>query len=218
MTRFRNDFEKPDEHRPGQLPPGPAARINRLDSATTTSNDCSGAALSAPGTTNVHSSAGECRRRARHHATTYSQRRTEPLRSTERPSKAKALLVTSRPSIPAPPPPPPPSALALSPPSISMRRNGSSTHLNQIRRINLGPDQNDSSGYGLYLVRLPVSITPGECTFQGYGAELSVTVEHEFTPDFLPSAFQKPGHQRCRRPARTVRLRDRSGPAFTRIS
>ena len=63
-------------------------------------------------------------------------------------------------------------------------------HLNEIRRINIGPDQNDSSGYGLYLVRLPVSITPGECTLQGHGAELSVSVEHEFTPDFLPSAFR----------------------------
>ena len=63
-------------------------------------------------------------------------------------------------------------------------------HLNQIRRISLGPDQNDSSGYGLYLVRMPVSITPGECTYNGHGAELSVTVEHEFTPDFLPTTFQ----------------------------
>ena len=63
-------------------------------------------------------------------------------------------------------------------------------HLNQIRRISLGPDQNDSSGYGLYLVRLPVSILPGDCTYQGHGAELSVTVEHEFAPDFLPTTFQ----------------------------
>ncbi len=62
--------------------------------------------------------------------------------------------------------------------------------LAQIRRINHGPDQNDSSGYGLYLVRLPVSITPGECTYQGYGAEIAVTAEHEFPPDFLQSAFR----------------------------
>ena len=63
-------------------------------------------------------------------------------------------------------------------------------HLNEIRRISLGPDQNDSSGYGLYLVRMPVSITPGDCTYRGHGADLSVRVEHEFTPDFLPSTFQ----------------------------
>ena len=36
---------------------------------------------------------------------------------------------------------------------------------------------------------MPVSITPGECTYNGHGAELSVTVEHEFTPDFLPTTF-----------------------------
>ena len=63
-------------------------------------------------------------------------------------------------------------------------------HLNWIRRINLGPDQNDSSGYGLYVVRLPVSITPGECTYQGHGADITFTVEHEFTPDFLPATFK----------------------------
>ena len=53
----------------------------------------------------------------------------------------------------------------------------------------MGPDQNDSYGYGLYLVRLPVSITPGECTYQGHGADLSVQVEHEFGPYFLPTTF-----------------------------
>ena len=63
-------------------------------------------------------------------------------------------------------------------------------HLNQIRRINLGPDQNDSSGYGLYLVRMPVSITPGEKTYHGFGAEFTVTVEHEFTPGFVASTFR----------------------------
>ena len=63
-------------------------------------------------------------------------------------------------------------------------------HLNHIRRINQGPDQNDSSGYGLYLVRMPVSITPGEKTYQGFGAEVALHVEHEFTPDFLPTTFR----------------------------
>ena len=62
-------------------------------------------------------------------------------------------------------------------------------HLNEIRRINLGPDQNDSSGYGLYLVRMPVSISPGEKTYQGFGADVAVTVEHEFGPDFFPQHF-----------------------------
>ena len=63
-------------------------------------------------------------------------------------------------------------------------------HLNEIRRLSIGPDQSDSAGYGLYLMRLPVSITPGECTYQGHGADLSVTVEHEFGKAFLPSTIR----------------------------
>ena len=63
-------------------------------------------------------------------------------------------------------------------------------HLNEIRRNNRGPDQNDSSAYGLYLIRVPVSITPGQRTGQGYGAELSIKAEHEFGPDFLAKTFR----------------------------
>ena len=39
-------------------------------------------------------------------------------------------------------------------------------------------------------MRLPASITPGECTYQGHGGELSVHVEHQFGPDFLPTTFR----------------------------
>jgi len=63
-------------------------------------------------------------------------------------------------------------------------------HLNEIRRLSIGPDQSDSAGYGLYLMRLPVSITPGECTYHGHGADLAVTVEHEFGKSFLPSTIR----------------------------
>jgi hypothetical protein len=37
---------------------------------------------------------------------------------------------------------------------------------------------------------MPVSITPGECTYQGHGAEVALTVEHEFPPDFLRSTIR----------------------------
>ena len=63
-------------------------------------------------------------------------------------------------------------------------------HLSEIRRVNIGDDNTDSAGYGLYLVRMPVSITPGEKTVMGYGAEISVTAKHEFAPDFLASTFR----------------------------
>ena len=64
--------------------------------------------------------------------------------------------------------------------------------LNQIRRLNLGPDQNDASGYGLYYVRMPVSITPGECTYQGYGGTTSpCTWSTSSRPTSSPSTFQR---------------------------
>ncbi len=63
-------------------------------------------------------------------------------------------------------------------------------HLNQIRRVNMGDDIADSAGYGLYLIRMPVSIQPGECTLKGHGARLSATVRHKFGTDFLASTFR----------------------------
>ena len=63
-------------------------------------------------------------------------------------------------------------------------------HLNQIRRTNMGDDIADSAGYGLYLLRMPVSIQPGECTRKGHGAVLTATLRHDFGPDFLPKTFR----------------------------
>ena len=51
-------------------------------------------------------------------------------------------------------------------------------HLNQLRRINLGADNADAAGYGLYLIRIPVSIQPGECTYKGHGAVMTITAKH----------------------------------------
>src|ERR1051325_11365468 len=63
-------------------------------------------------------------------------------------------------------------------------------HLNQIRRINLGDDNSDSAGYGMYLVRMPASITPGEKTRENHGAQMIFTAQHQFEPDFLPRTFR----------------------------
>ena len=54
----------------------------------------------------------------------------------------------------------------------------------------MGDDTADSAGYGLYLIRMPVSIQPGECTRKGHGAILTTTVRHDFGPDFLPTTFR----------------------------
>lgn len=63
-------------------------------------------------------------------------------------------------------------------------------HLNELRRVNMGVDRDESAGYGLYLVRLPVSILPGQKTREGYGAELMITAQHEFPPSFLAGTYR----------------------------
>lgn len=64
------------------------------------------------------------------------------------------------------------------------------THLHRLRRVNLGDDNADSAGYGLYLMRVPVSISPGERTVRGFGAEVNLTVRHDFGPRFLQSTYR----------------------------
>lgn len=63
-------------------------------------------------------------------------------------------------------------------------------HLNQLRRVNMGDDIADSAGYGLYLVRMPVSVQTGECTNKGHGAILTATLRHDFDRNFLASTFR----------------------------
>ena len=63
-------------------------------------------------------------------------------------------------------------------------------HGNELRRTNLGDDTADSAGYGLYLVRMPVSIQPGEITNSGHGALVRATLYHDFAPDYLHTTFR----------------------------
>jgi hypothetical protein len=64
------------------------------------------------------------------------------------------------------------------------------TALHQWRRINAGDDLTDMAGYGLYLLRMPVSIMPGPETYQGKGAIVSMEARHELTPDLLENTFR----------------------------
>ncbi len=195
MTRFRNDFENQLSSDLANFHLVLAARINRLDSATTTSATAPGAALSAPGTTNIQApSAGSNSAAASllNPSSGLFPSYTQPNlfgssapglfnslgvgpNALTTPSAANAAALT----------------LGVEPTVYLEEKQRFLNYLNHLRRLNLGPDQNDSSGYGLYLVRLPVSIVPGECTYQGHGADVAVQVEHEFTPDFLPSAFRR---------------------------
>jgi hypothetical protein len=63
-------------------------------------------------------------------------------------------------------------------------------HLHRIRRVNLGDDTSDSAGYGLYLMRVPISIQPGDCTQKGWGAIANMTARPDFGPRFLPATYR----------------------------
>ena len=196
MTRFRTDFENQMSADLANFHLVLAARINRLDSATTTQTTALGAALAAPGTTNVTAPKADAATVLGTTNTLFNNSSSPSLFGSQimpnqgtfgglglatnnfnpingnSPAAASALGVGVDPTV------------------YLDEKKRFLDHLNEIRRINLGPDQNDSSGYGLYLVRLPVSITPGECTYHGFGADLSIQVEHEFGPEFLPTTFR----------------------------
>jgi hypothetical protein len=198
LTRFRRDVESEMNKDLANFHLVLAARIGRLDAATTTQTTSLAAALSAPGTTHL----------------------AVPTAGTGAVSAAGAGTPAGS-STPAIPPTMTPSfgagstfdwsktafgnltldrnvaggsagtlSLGVDPTVYLDEKKRFLEHLNELRRLNLGPDQNDSSGYGLFLVRMPVSITPGEWTYQGHGAELAVTIEHEFPSNFLQTTYR----------------------------
>lgn len=63
-------------------------------------------------------------------------------------------------------------------------------HLNEIRRVNEGDDTSDSPGYSLNLVRVPVSLLPGEMTRAGHGAEVTITARPHVSPELLPKVYR----------------------------
>jgi hypothetical protein len=63
-------------------------------------------------------------------------------------------------------------------------------HLNELRRINEGDDTADSPGYGLHLIRIPISILPGTLTRKGYGAQITITATPYLGRDLLPTTFR----------------------------
>jgi hypothetical protein len=63
-------------------------------------------------------------------------------------------------------------------------------HLNELRRINEGDDSADAPGYALNLVRIPVSITPGQKTRKGHGAEITITVDPDLDAALLPNTVR----------------------------
>jgi len=63
-------------------------------------------------------------------------------------------------------------------------------HLHELRRINVGDDTNTLPGYSLNLIRVPVSVMPGNKTREGYGAEITFTVSPQIGPELLATTFR----------------------------
>jgi hypothetical protein len=63
-------------------------------------------------------------------------------------------------------------------------------HLNQLRRVNAGDDLADRPGYGLYLVRIPVTLSPGPKSRRGKGAIITVSAKSVITKNTLRGALR----------------------------
>jgi hypothetical protein len=63
-------------------------------------------------------------------------------------------------------------------------------HLSQLRRVNAGDDLADRPGYGLYLVRIPVTLSPGPRSRRGKGAIITVSAKSVMTKHTLRSALR----------------------------
>jgi hypothetical protein len=63
-------------------------------------------------------------------------------------------------------------------------------HLHKLRRINEGDDKTDMAGYGLYLLRMPISLMPGAETRTGKGAMVTMEARHDLPSDLLHDTFR----------------------------
>ena len=81
--------------------------------------------------------------------------------------------------------------LSLEPEILLDQRKRFLDHLHEIRRVNEGDDTADAPGYSLNLVRVPVSVIPGDKTRENYGAEITITAEPHVTDELLASTFRE---------------------------
>ena len=63
-------------------------------------------------------------------------------------------------------------------------------HLHQLRRVNAGDDSTDLAGYGLYLMRMPITLMPGPESRKGKGAIVTMEARHLLTNDLLENTLR----------------------------
>ena len=80
--------------------------------------------------------------------------------------------------------------VALEPTIVLDEHSNYLNHLNQLRRINAGDELADRPGYGLYLIRIPVTLSPGPRSRRGKGAIITVSAKPVMSKQTLRNALR----------------------------
>jgi hypothetical protein len=80
--------------------------------------------------------------------------------------------------------------IALEPTVVLDEHSSYLNHLNQLRRINAGDELADRPGYGLYLIRIPVTLSPGPRSRRGKGAIITVSASPVMSKHTMRNALR----------------------------